>query len=213
MTTPLTVEDIQTWNNSGILKVTRGSMFVADYAGTTDPTTIFDGLTPQGLVALPTGFFDAGYTTTDGLTFSRAITMNEVNSWQSQEVTQSDVETDQLTFHAIFQEHNHVTLALAENQNLADAPATGAAYAVDRSSTGQQPLRKVLIVGEAKTGGDLIYVGRYFPQCKVSAIGDEQWARTQEVRFDFTFTAYPDKTFGASARRYVGGPGWAALGA
>lgn len=214
-----TIEDLQGWDNRHVLKFTRGSLFIADYEGVTDVTNPFTmGTTPDtakavSLAALPTDFNDPGYLTTDGVSFSRNISVSDVMSWQSQEPVNSTVETDVMTFKANFQETNPVTLALSDNLLLANKGDFSAVYQQERSQSGEQPLRKVLFIAEALDVAAPIWAVRYFPQVKITAVDDEQYARTQETQYPFTFTAYKDTAFGASGKRWVGGPGWNAFAA
>lgn len=205
------LEGVQKWNAGNIRKFTRGSIFVADYAtGTALPGSPFtvDG---TGLAGIPTGYFDCGYTTTDGVTFPRSISMNEVHSWQSAQVTQSDVETDTETVHFMLQEFKPIVLSLIDSLALSAAPAGGSTYAVSRAVTGDQPLRRVLVIAESGVGNNLVYHVKYFPQVKISAIGDETQSRGQEWRGDITMTPYPDPVLGGSSKRFVDGPGWRAM--
>lgn len=211
----MTIGDLQGWDNRKILKFTRGSLFLTDYAttGITDPFTYDATQTTQAvsLASLPAGWVDPGYTTTDGVTFSRNITVSDVNSWQSQEPTNSTVETDVLTAHVIFQETNPYTLALADNLLLANAGDFTGTYAQARSSSGEQPLRRGLFIAEALDVSAPIWEVVYLPQIKLTAIGDQAFQRTTETQYDYTLTAYKDVTFGASMKRWVGGPGWNAF--
>jgi uncharacterized protein YjdB len=205
--TTTTVESVQNLRNDLIRKFSVGAAIFADY----NAATIADIFTPDGtgLQALPSGYFSAGLTDTAGLATSRSISTSDVQAWQTAEVVRSDVDSDKLQFKAKFIETNMVTIALAENQNLADLGALGSRVTIDRSESGNQPLRRLLMLG-LDTQDDII-VGRFLPRVKVTAVGDQQWARTAETTHDFTVDAYRDPAYGTSARYFIGGAGWAAL--
>lgn len=210
-----TIEDLQSWDNRKILKFTRGSLFLADYSAdaVTDPFTYDETATTQAvsLAALTAGYVDPGYITTDGVTFSRDISVADVNSWQSQEPTNSTVETDTLTAKVVFQETNPYTLALYDNTLLADAGDFASTYAQARSATGEQPLRRGFFVAEALDVSSPLWLVRFLPQIKLTAIDDQQFQRATETQYSYTLTAYKDTDYGSSMKTWVGGPGWNAL--
>lgn len=211
-----TIEDLQSWDNRKILKFTRGSLFLADYAAdpVTDPFTYDATQTTQAVslkTPLPTGFVDPGFITTDGVIFSRDLSISDVNSWQSQDPTNSTVETDTKSAHVIFQETNPYTLALYDNKLLADAGDFSGTYSAPSSASGEQPLRRGFFIAEALDVSAPIWEVIFLPQIKLTAIGDQSYQRTQEKQYDYTLTAYKDADYGASLKRWVGGPGWNAL--
>lgn len=204
-----TVEALQSLRNDLIRKFSVGAAIFADYDAATIPD-LFDGTTGD-LVALPAGYHSAGLVDTAGLATSRSISVDDVTAWQTAEVVRSDVSSDKLQFKAKFLETNPVTIALEENQLIADVPALGAPVKIDRPESGNQPLRRLLLLGH-DTQDDII-VGRFLPRVKVTAVGDQNWSRANPTDHDFTIDAYKDYAYGTSGRFFIGGPGWAALAA
>lgn len=202
-----TVESFQNLRNDLILKFSLGAAIFADITAATI-ADMFD-TDNASLLALPAGYKSAGFLTEDGVTESRAITTDDTMGWQSAEVLRSDVSKDVFTLKATFRETNPVTLALAENQNLADMPALGTAVTLDHPASGNQPLRRLLLLGH-DTQTDIIY-GRFLPRVKITDIGDRKLMRTDPTAHEVTITAYSDPAYGTSSRLFIGGAGWLAL--
>jgi len=201
-----TVESFQNLRNDLIMKFPLGAMIFADYTAATI-ADIFD-TDNASLLALPAGYKSAGYLTTDGVTEGRAITTDEEMGWQSAEVLRSDVSKDVFTLKCVLKEMNPVTIALSENQNLADVPALGNPITIDHPESGNQPLRRLLLLGH-DTQTDTIY-GRYLPRVKITDMDDRKLMRTDATTFGFTITAYKDPVYGTSSRLFIGGAGWLA---
>jgi hypothetical protein len=200
------VEAVQALRNDLIRKFSVGAAIFADYSAPTI-ADIFDS-TGTTLQALPAGYASAGFVDTAGLATSRSISVSDVTAWQTAEVVRSDVDSDKLQFKAKFMETNAVTIALSQNRNLSEV-TLGSRVVLDRSDTGNQPLRRLLMLGH-DTQDDVI-VGRFLPRVKVTAVGDSVWSRANPTDHDMTIDAYKDTVYGTSARWFIGGPGWLAL--
>lgn len=202
-----TVQSLQNLRNDLILRFSVGAAIFADYSAPA-PADLFDA-TGTTLQPLPAGYQSAGLTTTDGITTTRNVTMDEVMSWQSAEAQRSDVTADSLTFAAKFQEHNPTVLALQENQLLSAIPALGQRVTIDRTEDMKQPLRRCVLLGYDTTND--VVVARFLPKVKVSQPGNPQWQRAGVTEHDMTLNSYFDYTYGTSSRFFLGGAGWLAL--
>lgn len=211
MSTP-TVAGLQKLHNDAILKFQVGAMFVAD---DTAPlvTAPFD---VSGLLqALPAGYQSAGSTDTAGLAIGRAITVAEVNIWQSVQPARSDVTGDKYTVKVKCEEVNPVTLAINEGRKLSAISLTPF-FTAKHDSQGTQPKRRVLLLGEDTLRGVIMAV--HFPNCVLTAMGsDQSLQRATEFQFDFQLDAYPDPLLlddsgnPTDRQTWVGGSGWATL--
>jgi len=160
------------------------------------------------LQALPTGYESGGLTTTDGITLPRNVTVDDVMSWQSTEITRSDTSQDQTQVQFILQQTSRVSIALSENKLLSEVGALGTALKLDRATSAVEPLRKLLVI--ARDVQNDVTIGRFFARTKVTAHDAQKLARTDTLNYGFTMTAYLDPAFGTSQRYFVGGAGWLA---
>ncbi|EFL01586.1 conserved hypothetical protein [Streptomyces sp. SPB78] len=194
-----------------IRKALRYAIFAAD-ADADAVASPFD--TSGALQALPTGYVPVGYTTSDGVTFSGDLSMNDVESGQSASPTRSDVESDVRTAAWVPQETNAAAVALYEN-----LPLSGTAALPDLGSatwTWSRPLvpptlyRRLLFIAEDlnKETGKAIYVVRHFPSALRTNREDEQWTRTEAITRGVTYQAYVDETLGTDSQTWIDGPGW-----
>lgn len=204
-----TVEQLQALNAQAVLKFQVGGMLFADAdAECPDP----DGLVAaDGTLTVPDGYTSAGLITTDGITKSRSMSVDVVQSWQTLATVRSDISSDQITFKAKLQELNVVTYALRNGLTLAQARTsfTGAGMASKRDTGGQQPPRRGLIV--ARDTQREVTLVQIVPNLILAAEGDEQVGRATELQLDATFNCNLDSTYGTDFASAANGPGWASL--
>lgn len=206
-----TVEQLQALNASAVLKFHVGGMLFADSdAVCPDP----DGLVAaDGTITLPnpSDWMSGGRTTTDGITTSRAMSSDDVQSFQSLATVRSDVTQDQISFKTKLQEFNVVNFALRNGLTLAEAQAkfTASGLANKRDTTGRQPLRRCLIV--ARDTKYNITMVQIVPSMMFSDQGDETVGRATELQLDATFKALADDAYGTDFAVAANGPGWADL--
>lgn len=204
-----TVEALQSWNNQLIRKHPLQICAIADY-DTAAPTEFFES--GENLpVALPTGYFDFGYITTDGIPVSRDVDTEDVDSVQSTEHTRSDISSDVVSAQIVFQETTGLTLALQYGMRLADAPKLGDTAKFKRPAAADQPYRRIYIITQDGTGQDAFYRVIFLPRVQITDFDDRTLARSDEEQHSFTFTAYYDKAYGTPMAEELGGPGWRAL--
>lgn len=196
-----------------LLKAREGSVFIAPYSAV-DWTTLTTGATSD-LVALPVGWEDLGWTTTDGVTFGRETETSDINSFGSVEPTRSDITRDTITMSVTAQETKLLTLGLYTGANLAAATAT--------PTTGEFTIEKPAIPGflyyrllalfvDRNSAGQEIYMARHMPRCRVTEFGEQNFTDGDEaITYPLTFTGYEDSVVGFSHRWVFGGAGFKAL--
>jgi hypothetical protein len=197
-------------NAGNIRKALQGSVFVAPSTATA--ITALTG-TDSLIAALPAGFTDLGYTTKDGASMGRAVDSSDTTSWGATDPTRRDVTSDVSTVHVVCQETKALTLGLylgLDTSTVVPVVASGETQIT-------KPLRplnryyRVLVLGvDANTSGE-IYMGVFYPYASITNMGDVEYQDGQEVRYDLTFTAYPDATLGYAAKWIYAGLGWKAL--
>jgi hypothetical protein len=196
-----------------ILKAREGSVFIAP-ASATGITTLTTGA-QSDLAALPTGWKDLGWTTTDGVSYGRETETSDVNSFGSVEPTRSDVTRDTITMSVTAQETKLLTMGLYTGADLTGETATAV--------TGEFSIEKPAIPGflyfrvlglfiDRDEDGKEIYMARYMPRARVTEFGEQQFTDGDEaISYPLTFTGYEDGVAGYSHRWIFAGPGFKAL--
>lgn len=195
-----------------IRKARDGSVFVGP-SSVTALTAITTGGTPD-LVTLPTGMEDLGWTTTDGVSYSRTTETSDVRSFGSVEPTRSDVTSDEITMAVSAQETKLLTLELYTGADLSAAEATATTGELQIAKPARPGFRYYRVLGLFVDDGDAgeIYLGRYMPRARVTEFGEQQYNDADEaIIYPLTFTGYEDSTLGYSHKWFFGGPGWEAL--
>lgn len=195
-----------------IRKARDGSVFASDYS----VAAIAALTTGSGaaLSTLPVGYKDLGWTSTDGVTYSRDTTVSEVHSFGSTEPTRSDMTQDTITMQVTAQETKMSTLGMYTGADL--SAATGTAV------TGELSIPKPAIPGfkyhrvlglfvDYSDAGE-IYMGRYMPRARITALGEQSFSDGDDpISYQMTFTGFQDSVLGYSHRWIFAGPGWLAL--
>lgn len=195
-----------------IRKARDGSVFVGPTT-VTAITTITSGST-AALSVLPTGMIDVGWTTTDGVSYSRTTETSDIRSFGSVEPTRSDVTSDEITMAVTMQETSKMSLQLYTGANLTSvqAAATTAEFQVPKPALPGYTYYRVagLFVDQGDTGE--IYIMRYMPRARVTEFGEQQFNDADEaITYPVTFTGYEDSALGYSHKWFFGGPGWKSL--
>lgn len=193
-----------------IRKALQGSVFVAPSTATS--ITALTG-TDSLIAALPAGFTDLGYATKDGTSFDRAVDASETTSWGATDPTRRDITSDVVTIHVVCQETKASVLGLYMGLD-ATAIVPVAASGETAIAKPLRPLNRfyrLLTLGvDSNTSGE-IYIARYNPYVSVTSLGTQTYQDGEEIKYDITFTAYPDSTLGYSEKMFYGGLGWKAL--
>lgn len=192
-------------------KALNGSMFVAPESATA--LTALTG-TDGSLVALPTGYIDAGLIDDSGEVFARAVNKSESTSWGRTQPTRSDVDSDVTTLQLTLQETNKLTLELytgIDMSTITPDPSSGE-LKLTKPSTPADRYYRVLCLAVDTTSVGEIYVARFFPRMKVTDYADQAFAKSDTgIVWGVTLTAHEDDTLGTAEVTFYGGPGWKPL--
>ncbi len=195
-----------------IRKAKDGSVFVGAIT-----TTLISNLTTGSsadLTALPSGYEDLGYTTTDGVTYGRTTDLSEIRSFGSVEPTRTDVTNDTITMGVNCQETKLETIGLYTGADYTTLEAAVTTGELQIAKPDRPSFRYYRVLGLFVDDGDAgeIYFARYMPRARVTDIGEQQYNDADEaVIYPLTFTGYKDSTAGYSHKWFWGGPGWKAL--
>jgi hypothetical protein len=196
-----------------ILKAREGSVFIAP-ASATGITALTTGA-QSDLSALPTGWADLGWTTTDGVSYGRETETSDVNSFGSVEPTRSDVTRDTITMSVTAQETSLLTLGLYTGADLTGktAAAVTAEYGIEKPAIPGFLYYRVLgLFIDRDEDGKEIYMARYMPRARVTEFGEQAFTDGDEaITYPLTFTGYEDGVAGYSHKWIFAGPGWKAL--
>lgn len=196
-----------------ILKAREGSVFIAP--ATANGITNLTSGNSSDLAALPTGWEDLGWTTTDGVSYGRETETSDVNSFGSVEPTRSDITRDTITMSVTAQETKLLTLGLYTGADLTGetAAATTGEFSIEKPAVpGFLYWRALGLFVDRNAAGQEIYMARYMPRCRVTEFGEQAFTDGDEaVGYTLTFTGYEAATEGYSHRWIFGGPGFESL--
>lgn len=199
--------------NELIRRARDGSVFIAPRSAT-PITALTTGATPT-LSALPTGYVDLGWTSTDGVTYGRETESSQVRSFGSTEPTREDITNDTITMSVTAQETNLTTIGLSTG---IDTTTLEAAFTTGELSVSKPNLPNPryyhvlgLFVDESSDGE--IYFGRYMPNAKITEFGETVYTSDGDdpIQYALTFTGFEASDLGYSHRWIWAGPGWLAL--
>lgn len=195
-----------------IRKARDGSVFVAPIA-TTSITALTTGAGAD-LATLPVGFEDLGWTSTDGVSYSRTTETSDVRSFGSVEPTRSDVTSDTITMGCTAQETKLLSLGLYTGADLSASLATVVTgeFSIEKPARPGARYYRVLGLFVDDADGGEVYIARYMPRARVTEFGEQQFTDGDvPISYPMTWTGYEDSTLGYSHRWIFGGPGWLAL--
>ena len=192
----------------------------ADGAGLTGGTTPAAAITTTtpgvavDLAALPSGYEDLGYVTSDGITYGRETEVSEVTSFGSVEPTRADVTSDEITMAVTAQETKLLTLGLytgASTEGLSAAAGTGELQIAKPTRPGFRFYRVLGLYVDDGDAGE-IWIARFMPRARVTEYGEQVYSDGDEaISYGLTLTGFEDSSLGYSHKWFFGGPGWQAL--
>ncbi len=195
-----------------IRKARDGSAFLApSSAGAI--TALTTGASAD-LAALPAGYTDLGWTSTDGATYSRTTETSDVQSFGSVEPTRSDVTSDRIGMSVTAQETKLLTLELYTGADLSASEAAAVTGEFQIEKPDRPGFRYYRLLGLFVDDGDdgEIYIARFMPRARVTEFGEQQFTDADDpISYPLTFTGYEDSVLGYSHKWFFGGPGWLAL--
>lgn len=186
--------------------------------GGTTPAVAVTTSTPGAnvdLAPLPSGWEDIGWLSPDGASFGRTTEEQQVRSFGSADPTRSDITSDVITLGFTAQETKLLTLSMYTGADtsalLADA-TTGEVSIAKPNVPGFRFYRGLGLFVDREENGLEIYMGRYFPRCKITEYGEQQFNDGEDpVQYNMRVTGFEDAALGYSHRWIFGGPGWLAL--
>lgn len=200
-----------------IRKALDGSAFKADIAVDVITTLTADSTTTPGtpeLNALPTGYEDLGFLTSDGIAFARDVSSSDITSFGSVQPTRTDVTSDSSTVTVVCQETKLATISLATGaaaSGITPDATTGEVSIAKPQRPSAKAYRLLTLAVDEGDAGE-IWIARFFPRAKVTAYAEQSYASGDAaIGWGVTFTGEVDSTVGYSERWLFGGPGWQAL--
>ncbi len=166
------------------------------------------------LVALPSGWDDLGWLTSDGAQFSRDVTASEVTSWGSVSPTRSDVTADTTSLTVTAQETKLLTIGLATGADLSAAVAAFQTGEVKIAKPVRPKSKHYRVLSVAVDQGDAgeIYIARFLPRAKVNGYSEQNFGGGDEaIPWGVTLVGEEDSDLGFSEAWFFGGDGWNAL--
>lgn len=198
--------------NHLIRKARDGSAFVAPHSA--DSIAALTTGSSADLAALPTGYEDLGWTSTDGSTYARETESSQVQSFGSAEPTREDVTRDTVTMQVTAQETKLLTIGLYTGINTSGllAAVTTGELSIAKPALPNPRYYRVLGLFVDESSDGEIYIGRYMPYARITEFGEQQYGEGDDpINYGLTFTGFEDADLGYSHRWIFGGPGWKAL--
>lgn len=196
-----------------IRKAREGSVFVAPMSSDV-PTSLTTGASSD-LAALPAGYEDVGWTTTDGVSYGRETNVSEVRSFGSVDPTRADVTSDTMTMGVTMQETSKLALQLYIGADLSatEGDATTAEVTIEKPAVPSFRYYRVLgIFVDTDDSGSELYIARFMPRARITEVGEQVFSDGDDpIQYPTTWTGFEDSTAGYSHKWYFGGPGWDAI--
>lgn len=174
---------------------------LADYS-TPVPTDWFAAADADGVVlpnALPVGYFNMGYITTDGIVMSSDVSSSTVNMVQENTAVRSDIETITDSLAVTFGEASGWTMALAHGLPCSQWPTDKTkAYEYHSGVITEFPYYRGLVLTQDGVGKDAFYRVEFAYRMQVSDIGDRTLNRSDAEGVDRTFVCLKDPVVGRS---------------
>lgn len=141
---------------------------------------------PTTATATLTGFYDAGYVSTDGVQIADNISNTQVGAYGTLNPVRVLLQSEQITFHVTFLESSTTALEVYHRQALASITPSAGAFSVSDGSATRQLYSCVF---DMVDGAQHIRV--YCPSVEVTDKDDVTIANSAPVSYGVTLTAYP----------------------
>lgn len=183
-------------DNRNVHKWRRVILALADY-GTEVPEALFG--TDGKPIALPTGYKNMGYITTDGISHSYDVSNDDTEMLQDQEPVRSDVTSRGHTFQVAFGETNGWTKGLAFGKPVSEWPADkNAAWIYDEDPDSGDSYYRALTLAQDGVGANAVYRIEAAYRIKVTDMDDRAINKSDVEEVNRTFTIYRDPVIGKS---------------
>lgn len=202
------LKELQQHYQSLIRKGLQGSLFVAPYSVDDEITALWD---EDGLIPPPTGYVDVGLITKDqGLSWSRDVTTEDVESLGYAEPTRRDTVSDVTGLQCTMQETKAKTLELYEGVDLSDIVAAQvgdyANITFDKPDLPASTYYRGFALFKDGQGADAFYFASWLPRMQVTDRSEQAWNQGTEVQYGVTFTGFNDEEFGTAKRTLLAVP-------
>lgn len=158
-------------------------------------------------IALPSGFKDLGFITTDGVTAVDSLSSEPTNMLQSLEAVRTDVTGREMTLSAVFGESNAWVNALYHSKRVSEFGADrDGAWDFTEAGISDTPYYRILMFGQDGVGDDAVYRVEAAYKAKVTAKTDRALGRSNPETFGFTFGLFRDQDLDKTYRRAEDGP-------
>lgn len=206
-------DDLQEKKSELVRKALDGSAFIAPYSA--DAITTLTDPTDKLLAALPTGYGDLGYVSTDGFSFGRDVEQSDIRAHGATDPVRSDITADTATLTVQCMETKLQTIGLYTGAafDSLEADGTSGELVIDKPRRPTSRYYRVLKVSVDLTDDGELYIARFFPRAKVTSFDEQAYTSDGEnaITWPVTLTAFVDSVEGCSERWLFGGPGWDAL--
>lgn len=204
-----------TQSSGNVRKALAGGVLIAPITAAIPAslTAMDTGTPPKPVLQTLTGFSSLGLITTDGAVFSKSITTSEVDAWGIGDPVRTDMQKKVTTLKVTGLESNKNTLATYYNVDPSTLVPNATTGELTISETGALTTiyYRILVLSQDGAAGSEYWVARLLPRASMTAVGDLVMANgDNDVRYDMTFTAYPDAVTGVSVQTTYAGPGWLA---
>ena len=193
-----------TLNESKVRKWGTVLFAIADI-GTAIPADLFgvDHLP----IALPAGFKDLGFITTDGVTAVDSLSSEPTTMLQSLEAVRTDVTGREMNLSAVFGESNAWVNALYHSKLVSEFGADrDGSWDFTEAGISDTPYYRILMFGQDGVGDSAVYRVEAAYKAKVTAKTDRALGRTAPETFGFTFGLFRDQNLDKTYRRTEDGP-------
>ena len=193
-----------TLNESKVRKWGTVLFAIADI-GTAIPADLFgvDHLP----IALPAGFKDLGFITTDGVTAVDSLSSEPTTMLQSLEAVRTDVTGREMNLSAVFGESNAWVNALYHSKLVSEFGADkDGAWDFTEAGISDTPYYRILMFAQDGVGDSAVYRVEAAYKAKVTAKTDRALGRTNAETFGFTFGLFRDQDLDKTYRRAEDGP-------
>jgi len=183
-------------DNRNVHKWRRVILALADYS-TAVPETFFgtDGLP----IALPTGYKNMGYVTTDGIAHSYDVSSDDTTMLQDLEPVRSDQTGKTHTFQVAFGETNGWTKGLAFGKPVSEWPTDkNAAWIYDEDPDSGDSYYRAITLAQDGVGASAVYRVEAAYRIKVTDMDDRALNGSDVEEVNRTFTIYRDPVVGKS---------------
>jgi hypothetical protein len=183
-------------DNRNIHKWRRVILAIADYSA--DVPEAFFG-TDGKPIALPTGYKNMGFITTDGISHSYDLSVDETNMLQDLEPVRSDNTSKSHTFQVAFGETNGWTKALAYGKPVSEWPSDkNAAWIFDEDPDSGDAYYRAITLAQDGVGAGAVYRVEAAYRIKVTDMDDRAINNSDVEEVNRTFTIYRDPVIGKS---------------